>query len=251
VSAQGGYALTLWLGVAGGAAGVGVELTFRGVAMTAGLDEARDVAFPIFRLATEDELNEHELDAELGVAVFCVEPRDPPADAPRLFVVADTVELAMNREWTGAGRAPAGTLPPRREARSAQAVLDEVNGWCFGDWHVHARGDHALTLWLGDCCDMCCTPGLVTFRAITFAKGLEHVHTWGVPWFRYATDAERRDHALDTPGDARAFCIESKPRRGQADAPRVLIVARHVDVEPPEEVDYLAIAQGGRAARAE
>jgi hypothetical protein len=83
-----------------------------------------------------------------------------------------------------------------------------VNAWCYGDCYVQAKGGNALAFWVGDCCDMCSNPMLVSFKDVS------------------------------SPHE-RVYCIEPKALRGK-DAPRVFVVARAIEVAPYRSNELVA-----------
>lgn len=116
-------------------------------------------------------------------------------------------------------------------AGTAGAICERLSARDFAGGAVHAQGGHALTLWLGECCEMC-DPGVkLTFRGVSMTAGLAEARTFDRPSFRLATDDEQNERELFAAHDEAAYCVES---RALVDAPRLFVVARAIEVDPPE-----------------
>jgi len=101
----------------------------------------------------------------------------------------------------------------------------------FDDAFLESHSEQTLLFWLGTCCGYCTpNPTRVRFDGVSFVQGLEDVTVFSDPVFRLAAPDEiTAAHVQVEPG-AKAFCLTSF---GEGrDGPRILMVARAVEIVP-------------------
>jgi hypothetical protein len=145
------------------------------------------------------------------------------------FVVGEEVLLELDRDdhdW----RVRTVTAQRQRQPANTQTpALEALNRHRHHDLFVDSRTNDSLRLCLADC-SACGPNAYVTFRGVQLIKGLDDDTDLSWPWFRLASADERREHGLDVPAGAEAYCIVTNHGQGR-DGPLVWIVAAAMDAE--------------------
>jgi hypothetical protein len=121
----------------------------------------------------------------------------------------------------------------RQPPDTACPAFDLVNRK-FDDAFLESHSEQSLQFWLGSCCEYCTpNPTRVRFDGVSAVQGLEDATIFTDPVFRLASPDEVAAANLQVEPDTSAFCLTSFGER--RDGPRVLFVARAVEILPPRQ----------------